>query len=86
MERFMAQLVVRNLDEDIKAKLQQRARRHGRSMEEEVRDILREAVKGEGGDLQPLGTRLKARFAGIGLDQDIPELHGQPARPADFAS
>jgi plasmid stability protein len=86
MEKFMAQLVVRNLDDDVKAKLQQRARRHGRSTEEEVRDILRNAVKGEGAASQPLGTRLKARFAGVGLDQDIPKLRGQPARPADFAS
>ena len=82
----MAQIVVRNLDDDVKAKLQQRARRHGRSIEEEMRDILGNAVKGEESDLQPLGTRLKARFAGIGLDQDIPELRGQPARPADLDS
>src|SRR5215212_1684739 len=40
----MAQLVVRNLEDDVKAKLQRRARRHGRSTEEEVRDILRDAV------------------------------------------
>ena len=32
----MAQLVVRNLDDDVKAKLQQRARQHGPSTEEEV--------------------------------------------------
>jgi plasmid stability protein len=86
METFMAQIVVRNLDDDVKAKLQQRARRHGRSTEEEVRDILRNAVKDEGIATQPLGTRLKARFADIGLDQEISELRGQPARPADFDS
>ena len=34
----MAQLVVRNLDDDVKAKLQKRAKRHGHSTEEEVRD------------------------------------------------
>lgn len=82
----MAQFVVRDLDDDIKVKLQLRARRHGRSMEEEIRDILRNAVKDEGMTSRPLGTRLKARFGGIGLDQDIPELRGQPARPADCAS
>ncbi|HEV8239712.1 MAG TPA: hypothetical protein VGS57_10105 [Thermoanaerobaculia bacterium] len=27
---------------------------------------------------------LAARFARIGLAEDIPELRGQPARPADF--
>mgnify|MGYP005863735611 FL=1 len=80
----MAQLVVRNLDDDVKAKLQQRARRHGRSTEEEVRDILRSAVREEGAPLPPLGTRLSGRFAGIGLEEDIPELRGQPAKPAEL--
>ena len=41
----MAQLIVRNLEDDVKAKLQQRARQHGRSTEEEVREILRAAVR-----------------------------------------
>jgi antitoxin FitA len=82
----MAQLVVRNLDDDVKAKLQRRARRHGRSTEEEVRDILRSAVREEGAPLPPLGTRLRGRFARIGLEEDIPELRGQPARPAEFNS
>lgn len=82
----MAQLVVRNLEDDVKAKLQQRAHRHGRSTEEEVRDILRCAVRHEGAPAPPLGTRLGARFARIGLEEDIPEMRGQPAHPADFAS
>jgi antitoxin FitA len=41
----MAQFLVRHLEEDVKARLKRRAARHGRSMEEEVRDILRDAVK-----------------------------------------
>lgn len=32
----------------------------------------------------PLGSRLAARFAGLGLTQQIPELRGQPARPVDY--
>ena len=40
----MAQIVVRKLEESVKTRLQRRARRNGRSMEEEVRDILRNAV------------------------------------------
>ena len=63
----MAQLVVRNLEDDVKTRLQRRARRHGRSTEAEVRDILRNAVKDENGTRAPLGTRLAARFARIGL-------------------
>lgn len=80
----MAQLVVRNLDENVKALLQRRARRHGRSMEEEVRDILRNAVRAEGSIAAPLGSRLRARFDGIGLDDDITEMRGEAARPATF--
>jgi antitoxin FitA len=80
----MAQLLVRNLEDDVKARLQRRARRHGHSTEEEVREILRNAVKDEGLLRTPLGSRLRARFAGIGLDQDLPELRGEVARPATF--
>jgi antitoxin FitA len=80
----VAQLVVRNLEEDVKARLQRRARRHGRSTEEEVREILRNAVKNEGAQRAPLGSRLRARFAGIGLEDELPELRGEVARPATF--
>jgi len=82
----MSQLLVRHLDDDVKAKLQRRARRHGRSTEEEVREILRNAVREEDGVRSPLGSRLAARFADAGLEEDIPELRGQPVRPADFES
>lgn len=82
----MAQLLVRNLDEHVKAKLRRRARKHGRSTEEEVRDILRVAVNDEVAPAPPLGSRFKARFARIGLEHDIEELRGQPARPARLTS
>lgn len=82
----MAQLVVRNLDDDVKAKLQRRARLHGRSTEEEVRKILRNAVKDRVRAPSSLGSRLAARFSRCGLTQDIPELRGQPARPAEVTS
>lgn len=80
----MAQLLVRNLDDDVKIRLQGRADRHGRSTEEEVREILRNAVREEDGPRAPLGTRIAQRFASIGLDEDIPELRGQLPRPAQF--
>jgi plasmid stability protein len=80
----MADLIVRKVAEDVKRKLQQRARRNGRSMEEEVRDILRNAVKkkSSGG----LGTEIVSRFSGqgIGLDKDIPELRGYTIEPPDL--
>jgi antitoxin FitA len=80
----MAQLVVRNLEDDVKAKLQRRARQHGRSTEEEVREILRNAVRTEPQQTEPLGQRLRALFRDIGLEDDIPEWRGQPAEPAKF--
>lgn len=79
----MAQLVVRGIEESVKVALRRRASRHGHSMEEEVREILRDAAKGEGALLPPLGSRLAARFAEFALDRDIPELR-QAAKPASF--
>jgi len=55
-------------------------------MEAEVRDILRNAVRAETRPRTPLGSRLAARFVGIGLAADIPELRDQPASPADLTS
>jgi hypothetical protein len=43
----MAQLVVRNISVVVKQRLQRRAKRHGRSLGEEVRDILRTAAMEE---------------------------------------
>jgi plasmid stability protein len=79
----MAQLVVRNLEDDVKARLQRRARRHGRSTEEEVREILRNAVREENATRNPLGSRVRERFAHIGLEDELPELRGE-AGPARF--
>lgn len=79
----MAQLLVRGLDDDVKRKLQRQAKAHGRSTEQEVREILRNAVRGEP-DARPLGSRLAARFARIGLTGEIPELRGQRPRPAEL--
>ncbi len=42
----MANITIRNLDDDVEARLRVRAAEHHRSMEEEVRIILRDAVNG----------------------------------------
>jgi plasmid stability protein len=80
----MAQFIVRNLEDDVKARLKRRAERHGRSMEDEVRHILRNAVKEQNQRLPKLGSRIAARFKKAGLTADLPELHGQLPRSADF--
>jgi len=82
----VAQLVVRNLEESVKEKLRRRAARRRRSLEAEVRDILRDAVARPESNERHLGSRITSRFAGLGLTLDFPELRGQPARPARFTS
>jgi plasmid stability protein len=80
----MAQVLVRNLDDDVKERLRLRARRHGHSMEEEIRDILRQALADDGAPVPKLGSRIAARFAGRSLSEDLPELRGQTPRPAEL--
>jgi plasmid stability protein len=80
----MAQFVVRNLENAVKVRLQRRAQRHGRSMEEEVREILRGAVHEEDVPSGGLGTEIAALYTKGGLDSDIPELRGRKIKPATF--
>jgi plasmid stability protein len=80
----MAQFVVRNVESSVKLRLQRRARRNGHSMEEEVRDILRDAVKEESSQAGGLGTEISALFSQAGLESDIPELRGQEIKPVNF--
>ncbi len=80
----MAQILIRQLEDDTKAKLQRLARRHGRSTEEEAREILRNAVRNVDEPPGRLGSRIASRFEGAGLADDIPELRGQAVRPAQF--
>ena len=80
----MAQILVRQLDEVVKEALRRRALRHGRSMEEEIRHILRDVVKAENTRKPRLGSRIAARFKKAGLTSGLPELRGEPVRSADF--
>jgi plasmid stability protein len=79
----MAQLVVRRLEESVKRGLSRRARRHGRSMEDEIRHILRQAAAEES-RTTGLGTRIASRFRGTGLRDELPEVRGTAVRPAEF--
>jgi plasmid stability protein len=63
----MATLTIRNLDDSTKAQLRLQAARHGRSMEEEARAILRQAVAGAPPPTtQGVGHRSQANFARLG--------------------
>jgi len=73
----MAQLIVRNLEDDVRDRLRDRAREHGRSMEEEVRDILRAAAvePATSGPAAGLGSQIAALF------RDQPDLGDEPFDP-----
>jgi len=83
-ESKVAQLVVRDLEDEVKTRLRRRAARRGRSMEEEVRDILRDAVKEEESSAGGLGTGISSRFRRAGLKVDLPELRGHKIKPPSF--
>jgi antitoxin FitA len=80
----VAQFVVRDIEEEVKIRLKRRAERHGRSMEDEIRHILRNAAKESTRPIAKIGSRIAARFSGKGLTADLPELRGQAARAADL--
>ena len=79
---ILASITIRNLDDDIKARLRMAAARHGCSMEEEARRILRtalvvaEAKKG-------MGTRIHEIWAEVG-GWEMPEFERSLPRPSPF--
>lgn len=85
----MAQLLVRNIEQSVKERLQRRAKKHGRSMEEEVREILRSAANEPEQSTPGLGTQIASLFAGRGFagrgfNFEAEELHGHPVRSISF--
>ncbi len=75
----MACLTIRNLEDTTKARLRIRAARHGRSMEDEVRTILRAALGNEDATGQNLAQRIRARFASLG-DIELPQSEREDIR------
>jgi plasmid stability protein len=80
----MAQLIVRNLENSVKDRLRQRARKHRRSMEDEVREILRNSVNEDETASAELGTEIAKLFQKTGLETDIAEFRGQTLKPPRF--
>jgi plasmid stability protein len=78
----VGQLVVRNLEDSVKEQLRRRAKMHGRSLEDEVRHILREAGK-SAKNTRGLGSQIAARFRAIGTKLQEPPR--EAARPASFS-
>jgi plasmid stability protein len=62
----MATLTIRQLDQKTKTRLRVRAAHHGRSMEEEAREILRSALTTPSRTKENLATAIRRRFASLG--------------------
>lgn len=62
----MASMTIRDIDERLKARLRVQAARHGRSMEEEARDILRAALSLEPARTGALVEAIRARVEPLG--------------------
>jgi plasmid stability protein len=74
----MATLTIRDVDDELKTALRVRAAEHGRSMEAEVREILRDVLTRPSSGVG-MGTRIRRRFSG-GEDAEI-ELPARTERP-----
>lgn len=83
--RPMATLTIRNLDDAVRDRLRQRAAEHGHSMEEEVRQILRQVVEPmtPRAITQGLGSRIHNHFARLGgLELELPTWGDTPSAPS----
>ena len=80
----MASILIRKLDETTKRKLRTRAASNGRSMEEEARQILKNAVRVKPAPAHSLGEAIRKRFEAIG-GWDFEQPPREPMRePPDF--
>ncbi|MGL5808807.1 MAG: FitA-like ribbon-helix-helix domain-containing protein [Nocardioides sp.] len=82
----MAAISVRDLDDDVTARLKVRAARHGRSMEAEVRAILTDAVEATADERPNLPQAIRQRFAATGgIEVPVPPRTDMP-RAADLSN
>ncbi len=80
----MAPLVVPKIDDETLDRLIELARSHGRSIEDEAREILRGAVLAHPSAREGLGSQIARRFTTIGIDHGIDELRGKEPEPPAF--
>ncbi len=73
----MASITIRNLDDALKSRLRVQAAVHGRSMEDEARDILRSALNQAPQETKNLGAAINDLFKPLG-GFDLPEAPREP--------
>jgi len=76
----MAVMPIRNIDDAVKNRLRLRAAMHGRSMEDEARDILRSALSKEIPRPRNLGQAINERFGALGASIYLTCLARQSGR------
>jgi antitoxin FitA len=83
-DRGMASITIRRLDDAVKEHLRVRASRHGRSMEEEAREILTVALAMRASIEPNWVESFRRRVAAVG-GVELPDLPREPMRePPDF--
>jgi antitoxin FitA len=75
----MNNITISNLDDDTKSRLKKRDEKHGRSLEEEAREILCLALTENHEQPLNLATMIERRFANFG-DFELPEIKREPIR------
>ena len=82
----MASITIRRLDEALKARLRLKAARHGRSMEEEAREILRSSLQAEAPKELDLAAAIRRHVVAIGgIDVALPRREAL-RKPPKFKS
>ena len=80
----MASITIRNIEDTLKSRLRVQAALHGRSMEDEARDILRSALNREPVRPGRLAASIRARFKRLG-GVELPAVPREPMRePPSF--
>jgi antitoxin FitA len=80
----MADVLIRDLDPQLKRRLQERARSHGRSLSEEAKEIIRDKLS-EKVDQRKLGTEMFNMMRPEDRGDDLVfEYRGEMPKPPDF--
>lgn len=87
LSSIMASITIRRLDETLKARLRVKAAHHGRSMEEEAREILRKGLQTEAPQEHlDLATAIRRHVVPIGGIELVLAPREAVRRPPKFKS